>query len=63
MSSNIVSSDTNKPVCEALGCTAKAIVTVAVSVGDKESISLFLCEKCRPRFSSIDSSEQESTYN
>jgi hypothetical protein len=41
----------HKTMCEALGCKAKASSKVSVGVGDKGHIDLFLCEKCRPRFS------------
>jgi protein-arginine kinase activator protein McsA len=60
LNSNIISSDTNEYVCEAIDCKAKARVTITVNLGDKGSISLYLCEKCRSRFSDIDNSEQGS---
>lgn len=37
-------------ICECIGCNANATSRVSVKVGDKGQITLFLCEKCRPRF-------------
>ena len=54
MSSNNITSDLNNAICEADGCFAKAKVSVAVKVGSKGTISLLLCENCRPRFSTDD---------
>jgi hypothetical protein len=51
MSSNNIPSDLNNVICEAVGCFAKAKFKVPINVGTKGTISLFLCEKCRPRFS------------
>jgi hypothetical protein len=38
-------------ICECIGCNANATSNVSVKVGDKGQITLFLCEKCKPRFS------------
>ena len=38
-------------ICECIGCNANATSSVSVKVGDKGQITLFLCEKCKPRFS------------
>jgi hypothetical protein len=54
MSNNTISSEVNNGICEAVGCFAKAKVTVAVKVGSKGWISLLLCENCKPRFSTDD---------
>jgi hypothetical protein len=54
MSSNNIPSDLNNGICEAVGCFAKAKFKVPINVGTKGTISLFLCEKCRPRFSTDD---------
>jgi hypothetical protein len=54
MSNNTMSSDVNNDICEAVGCFAKAKVTVAVKVGSKGRIFLLLCENCKPRFSTDD---------
>jgi hypothetical protein len=37
-------------ICECVGCDAKATSKVQVNVGDKDKITLFLCEKCKPLF-------------
>jgi transcription elongation factor Elf1 len=38
-------------ICECVGCNANATSRVSVKVGDKGQITLFLCEKCKQRFS------------
>lgn len=38
-------------ICESADCDADATSKVSVQVGDKGQIILFLCEKCKPRFS------------
>lgn len=38
-------------ICECIGCNASATSRIALKVGHKGQIILFLCEKCRPRFS------------
>ena len=50
MSNNNIPSDINKDICEAVGCFAKAKFKVPVKVGTKGTISLFLCEDCKPTF-------------
>jgi hypothetical protein len=54
MSNNTISSDVNNGICEAVGCFAKAKFKVPINVGTTGTISLFQCEKCRPRFSTDD---------
>jgi hypothetical protein len=54
MSNNTMSSDVNNSICEAVGCFAKAKFKVPINVGTIGKISLFLCENCRPRFSTDD---------
>jgi hypothetical protein len=54
MSNNTMSSDVNNGICEAVGCFAKAKFKVPINVGTTGKISLFLCENCRPRFSTDD---------
>jgi hypothetical protein len=41
----------NSIICESAGCEKKATLKVYVKVGEKGQIVLFLCKKCRPRFS------------
>ena len=50
MSNNTMSSEVNNSICEAIGCFAKAKFKVPINVGTKGTISLFLCEDCKPRF-------------
>jgi hypothetical protein len=52
MSNNTISSDVNNVICEAVGCFAKAKFKVPINVGTKGTISLYLCEDCKPRFCS-----------
>jgi hypothetical protein len=54
MSSNNIPSDLNNGICEAVGCFAKAKFKVPINVGTTGKISLFLCEDCRPKFSTDD---------
>lgn len=54
MSNKTMSSNVNNGICEAVGCFAKAKFKVPINVGTKGTISLFLCENCRPRFSTDD---------
>ncbi len=51
MSNNTMSSEVNNSICEAVGCFAKAKFKVPINVGTTGKISLFLCENCKPRFS------------
>jgi hypothetical protein len=54
MSNNTISSDLNNGICEAIGCFAKAKFKVLINVETKGTISLFLCENCRPKFATDD---------
>jgi hypothetical protein len=54
MSNKTISSEVNNGICEAVGCFAKAKFKVPINVGTTGKISLFLCENCRPRFSTED---------
>ena len=61
MSNNTIPSDVNNNICEAVGCFAKAKVSVAVKVGSKGTISLLLCENCKPRFSTDSDTKHAKT--
>ncbi len=37
-------------ICEAVGCDEEATAKVAAKVGAGETIYLFLCENCKPKF-------------
>ncbi|MDQ6862797.1 MAG: hypothetical protein M3044_03120 [Thermoproteota archaeon] len=50
MTNNNPSSDPNNLICEAVGCDAIATTKVAARLGHEESIILFLCENCKPKF-------------
>jgi hypothetical protein len=39
-------------VCEAAGCYSTATNKIAVKVGSKKTIFLFLCNICKPKFCS-----------
>ncbi|MGA9170933.1 MAG: hypothetical protein WCF03_01870 [Nitrososphaeraceae archaeon] len=59
-SNSILSYDDDSAICEALGCYSKATGKITLKVGSKGTITLFLCESCKPRFSANDSSQQNS---
>ena len=71
MSNNIRSSSSevnNNTVCEALGCYSKATNKIAVKVGSKGTIFLFLCDNCKTKFYStshqdVNESKLEITSN
>jgi hypothetical protein len=39
-------------VCEAFACAAKSTKKIAIPVGDKGSIFLFVCDSCLSKFGS-----------
>lgn len=48
--STISQRDIKNIVCEAVGCTANATTQINIPVGDLGTISLLLCNDCKPRF-------------
>ena len=48
--SNIRSPEIINPICEAIGCYSEDTNKIAVKVGSKGSIILFLCDKCKLKF-------------
>jgi transposase-like protein len=40
----------NNIICEAMGCYYKATNKITLSIGYRETISLFVCAKCRSKF-------------
>jgi hypothetical protein len=48
----------NSNVCEAIGCFAKATVSIKVKVGERGKISLSLCNKCVSKFEDAGSKTQ-----
>jgi hypothetical protein len=50
MNNNIRSSEINNPICEFVGCYSEATNKIAVKVGSKGTIFLFLCDNCKPKF-------------
>jgi hypothetical protein len=52
MSNNIRSEINNDVICEAIDCYAKATTKVAARLGSEATIFLFLCDKCKPKFTS-----------
>ncbi|MGA9843529.1 MAG: hypothetical protein WBP64_07840 [Nitrososphaeraceae archaeon] len=53
---NLSASNTNKVICEVIGCDAEATSEVILRLESNERIYLFVCEKCKPRFTSCDKS-------
>jgi hypothetical protein len=51
MNTNSITSDSINTVCEALGCNSSYTERVAVRVGAKGTIFLFLCKNCKGKFS------------
>jgi hypothetical protein len=50
MNNNTMASNVSNVICEALGCNAKATAKLAVPVGTKGTIFLFLCDNCKLKF-------------
>ena len=50
MNQSTITAEVNNGICEAVGCFAKATVQIEVSVGDKGTISLSLCNDCVRKF-------------
>ena len=46
----VVSSEANKQICEAVGCSAQATQQIQVKVGEKGMICLCLCSNCVSKF-------------
>ena len=69
MNNNNLSQATNNDVvCEAVGCYAGANTKLPVKVGSQETIYLFLCDNCKPKFYStshqdVNESKLEVTSN
>ena len=42
--------DTNKQICEALGCFEQATIEIKITAGKFGKIPLFLCKKCISKF-------------
>jgi hypothetical protein len=42
--------ETNNHICEAVGCHSRATNKVVVNAGPNETIFLFLCDNCKPKF-------------
>lgn len=43
-------SELNKKICEAANCDAKATAQILLRAGQKRTISLELCERCKEKF-------------
>jgi hypothetical protein len=43
-------SEDNNNICELVECLALTTIEVKVKVGEKGSITLFLCENCKSKF-------------
>ena len=50
MSQEIIDSEVNNDICEAVGCFAKATIGIALKVGQQEVIPLRLCKDCVNKF-------------
>jgi hypothetical protein len=47
---NLINKDTNKQICNALGCSQEATKEITVNVGKFGTISLLLCGNCVSKF-------------
>jgi hypothetical protein len=47
---NVSQENNNNVICEAVECNAQATSKLAIRVGTKGVIFLFLCDNCRPKF-------------
>ena len=60
-SRELLSQTNDNLICEAVGCNAKATSKVLARLGSEgKTIFLFLCENCKPRFSSTVPEQQDS---
>jgi uncharacterized protein YlaI len=50
MSHEILQLKVNNSICEAVGCSNKATVQLAVNAGRERPIQLFLCKNCVSKF-------------
>jgi hypothetical protein len=50
MSQGIIELDLINNICEAVGCSNKATINLAVKAGPKRNIQLFLCKYCVSKF-------------
>jgi hypothetical protein len=51
----------NNSICEAVGCSNKATVQLAVKVGPERNIQLFLCKYCVSKFEECKNVRKAST--
>jgi hypothetical protein len=47
---DIILSEANKQICEAVGCFAQATEKIQVKVGEKGMLCLYLCSTCVGKF-------------
>ena len=50
MSQELIDSEVNNSICEAVGCIAKATTEITVKVGQQGSVKLLVCEICKTKF-------------
>jgi hypothetical protein len=50
MSQEIIETDIISSICEAVGCSNKATISLAVKVGSGRVIQLSLCKNCVSKF-------------
>jgi hypothetical protein len=50
MTQDIVHVQSEKEICEAIGCSAQATERIQVKVGGKGTIFLYLCRNCVCKF-------------
>jgi transposase-like protein len=49
-SQKIIELEVNNGICEAVGCSNRATINLAVKVGSERTIQLYLCKDCVYKF-------------
>ena len=51
MNQEFLSTKPDNRICEAVGCNEKVVTIIQVKVSQRDSITLFVCERCVDKFS------------
>jgi hypothetical protein len=61
MNREYISSQINKVVCEAVGCSAKAVEEIRVTVGQQGYVPLMVCSRCKEKFAANTAETREAS--
>jgi predicted Zn-ribbon and HTH transcriptional regulator len=50
MNQEYISPETNNVICEVVGCSAKAVEEIRVSVSQQGYVLLMVCSRCKEKF-------------